>query len=523
MFGQSGVTAGKANSMVVPVFSNGSKSPGTVSVEVHRDSPTGPLVASKSVSLSGYDRKDVSFTYTPAQEGIVKLFTVTDRGSSVAEAVEGNNVQLSEIWAGPPSPTVLVVDDDGQLVQERAVYGALASLGVPYATTVEHPTAAEMKKYAAVIWEAPVDRYEGQLNRGDRAQLRSYLDGGGKLLITSNRIFDAVGVGQSRTTPQSASEGVRFGSQYLGARLPNSTYVVVQEGPGTVTGRGLFAGMEWRIAPQNARPFDGLAGLSGAGEGGLGTVIPPFGKATGIATVDKNTSIAVQPASDQPFIGIAVNGDSAHNNFKTVTLGFNLGQNMDADDTVQILRRVLNRFDVPTGTYTPSSTQPIVYHSTVRDQVVGRDTPVTAVVLGGPANSPVTLYYRLHGQGLFYSQAMKQGGEKGTYTGVIPGKAITPDGVDYYIKAGTASTYDPVSARGGQQFHAIGVQQPELKGALGVLKPGNSNGGNNNGGNNTGGGNLATTGMPMAVGVFALLLLLTAIGVARLRRRTLEE
>ena len=88
---------------------------------------------------------------------------------------------------------MLIVDDDQVLANEQAIAGGLAALGIPYAIAKAHPSAKLMSKYAAVVWEASVDRYEGQLDKYDRAALRSYLNGGGRLLITSNRIFDAVG------------------------------------------------------------------------------------------------------------------------------------------------------------------------------------------------------------------------------------------------------------------------------------------------------------------------------------------
>jgi hypothetical protein len=403
----------------------------------------------------------VKFNYKAKQEGPQRIFVVTDDKKKIKEGNEHNQVQGTTLWAGPRRPKVLVVDDDQVLPHEQAVVGGLAALGIPYAIVKAHPTARIMKKYAAVIWEASVDRYEGQLDKYDRAELRTYLDGGGKLLLSSNRIFDAVGVTVSSSTPQSTDEGVRFGAQYLGARIPegNSTYVVTQEDLATVTPRGMLGKKALKINPAPARPFVGLAGLAQAGKGSLGSVVMPLGTASGVATLDQGSMAAVQPASDQPFIGTAVDGDSAHHNFKTVTLGWNLGDDVNAGDTVKVLKKVMKHFGVKKHVYKVKSKQPVIYHSAIRDQVAGRATTITATVLGGKGKPKVKLYFRRHGLGKFYKVKMVRTG-KGSYSATIPGAAFTPEGVDYYIKAG--KTVDPYGTKKSPLYHGIGVALPMI-------------------------------------------------------------
>jgi len=342
-------------------------------------------------------------------------------------------------------------------VDERAIAGALASLGVPYAIATAHPTLKQLRRYRAVIWESAVDRYEGQLDKYDRAALTAYLNGGGKLLVTSNRIFDAVGTVGS---PQSSDNNVKFGAEYLGERQPdaNTTYVVGMERVGTVTGHGLLAGVKGKVQPSAGRKFIGVAGLAQAGTGGLGTTIKPFGAATGIATFDKASMAGVQAAKDTPYAGIAVDGDAAHHHFKTVTLGWNIGDSTNAAATVRMLQPILKHFGVPLHRYSVSTTQPVIYAATVRDQISGVATPITAVVLGGYGKPVVTLHFRRHNRGGFYAVRMHSGGVRGTYVASIPGRAVTPDGVDYYITAG--GTADPVGATSGLVFHGIGVAMP---------------------------------------------------------------
>jgi M6 family metalloprotease-like protein len=469
--GTSGINVGKKAKLQVPVFSNGGVAPGKVLVTVKEAGKHGKVVAKKKVKLPAYGRALVNFRYKATQEGPFRLITTVDPKKKVKEGDERNQKQVSTLWAGPKHPKVLIVDDDQVLAHEQAIAGGLAALGIRYTITAGHVSAAEMSKYAAVVWETAVDRYEGQLDKYDRAELRTYLNGGGKLLLTSNRIFDAMGVTKSSSTPQSTDEGVQFGAQYLGSRIPqgNTTYVVTQENLSTVTRSGFLGKKAMQINPAAARPFVGLAGLAQAGPGQLGTTIQPFGTARGIASLDAASRLAVQPEKDPAYIGVAVDGDSAHHNFKTVTLGWNLGDDVNAKDTVKVLKGVMKHFGVKRHTYRVHSKQPVIYHNAVRDQVSGRATTITAIVLGGPkgGKQKVKLYYRRHGLGKFYKVKMKRKGP-GVYYAVIPGAAFTPEGVDYYIRAGR--TIDPFGSSKKPLYHGVGVSLPTISNPLPVKK-----------------------------------------------------
>jgi M6 family metalloprotease-like protein len=465
------LSVGRKNVLTMPVFSNGSKKAGKVKVAIHVGSATGPVVARKSVKLGGYKRKDIRFTYNPRREGETRLVAVVDPGHNIREASERNQVQATDLWAGPSKPKVLIVDDDAGLVHERVIAGALASLGVRYAIATAHPSVKLMKRYSAVIWEASVDRYEGQLDIGDRARIKKYLAGGGKLLITSNRIMDAVGTADS--TPQQTESGVMFGAQYLGVRIPNgnATYTTTIEHGATVTGRGLLANQKFRINPPPIRPFVGLAGLAQAGPGTLvdaddnGRTIKPFGTAKGVAQYNKGALDAVQLEKDPAYGGVMVNGDAAHGRFKTVTLGWNIADNSNASATIGVLRSVLKHFRVKLGTYKVKAARPLIYHQPIRDRVSGMRVPITAIVLGRNVGG-VKLYFRRHAGTGFYKVKMRRSGAKGAYLGYIPGKAVTPDGVDYFIKVGRGRSFDPSLARTRVLLHGFGVQLPEVKNPL---------------------------------------------------------
>ncbi len=56
---------------------------------------------------------------------------------------------------------------------------------------------------------------------------------------------------------------------------------------------------------------------------------------------------------------------------------------------------------------------------------------------------------------------MKQGSVKGTFSATIPGKAVTPEGVDYYVRSGAAQA--PYGAVGGKPlYYSIAVAMPEV-------------------------------------------------------------
>jgi hypothetical protein len=159
-----------------------------------------------------------------------------------------------------------------------------------------------------------------------------------------------------------------------------------------------------------------------------------------------------------------------------------------------------------------SSPEPVIYHSAVRNKVSGKAVDIRAVVLGGAADAPVTLFYRRHGKGGYYSVAMQRGTEKGTWSGVIPGEAVTPDGVDYYLKAGSHSTYDPPLARTGTLAHAIGVALPEVFDPAAVLAGGPVV----DAAPEAPGGSLAATGGSAGVALLALVLIGAGFGGRRL-------
>jgi hypothetical protein len=416
------VNVGQKNPMTVPIFSNGGVAPGMVHVTVTDGS--GNLVSAGDVTLGAYERTDFGFTYTPTAEGPYDLVTrVTPL--DVKQAETANDAQRSTGWAGPSDPKVLVVDDDGMLDSEATTTGALAALGVPYAIVTRHVDAATMARYQAVVWESSIDRGAGQLDEADRAAIAQYLDGGGKLLLTSDRVAGALEV-------DGAGDFLRkyFGAATVDTDTYGSEVSAVPKGD-------LLGGRTIGLQPFAVRPFmDTLAvAKTKAGTAGPVAAIKGTGK----------------PDRDGQLLGTHVDANAEHNGFQTVLLSFNLSQVDSPDDAVATLRAVLGSFGVDSGAPLPSATG-VIYHSTVRQQVNGRDIPVRATILG---TKGAQLLYRHHRTGEYIAVPMTAGAEPGTWTATIPGGDVTPDGVDYFIQAG--GTTDPRGAGTSSLAHTVSV------------------------------------------------------------------
>ena len=463
--GRGPVVAGKPNAMSVPVFSNGSKAANGVVVTVHEGSPSGPVVATSTVDLGGFSRKEVPFTWTPKAFGQQQLVVTVDEPKKLAEATEDNNSQAVTVAVGPSAPTVLVVDDDGLIGAEAAASGALAALGIPFAIAERHPTAALMKQYQAVVWVTGIERGLGQLQVDDRKEIAAYLGGGGNLLIAGNRIVDALGAPPDRTNPSASDEAIAFLGNWLGARHTDGSYIVVQSHPFTATGTGVLKGYADELGVSPGRGVFDVAGLSSAGPGSNGKAVAPFGKAAAALTFPVANYPTINTQAETPVLGVSVTGDAKHHGFKSMVLGVSLAQQTHADQTVTLMRGAMEFFGVKTGAPLASTT-PVIFHSPLRDWTSALPAPVTAEVVGA-GSDPVVLHYRRHGRGGYYAVAMAPGSKAGTFTATIPGAAVTPDGLDYYVSAGSVSS--PLAASSGAYGHGVGIHIPAAGSALPLL------------------------------------------------------
>lgn len=439
--GRGPVVAGQDNPFEVPVFSNGSQGVESVAVQVREGSPSGPLVASGLVSAPPYDSAVFEFDFDPGHEGAYDLYTIVDPAGDVEESVEDNNVQKVSGWAGPANPSVLIVDDDGPGDTERVYAGALAALGIPYAIAEKHADDKLMEEYDAVIWVSTLDRGDGQLDEDNRTEIASYLGNGGKLWLSSNRAIEALAL----------SDSTAFGANWFGVESVDidSFYKPVQFETGDILGDD---GLSIELLP--GRPFVDKYELSA----------DAFGEVTSLGVLQGSGTPAA-PGDGVAILAARLEGGGEQGDFQTVVNSFNLSQVGEPADAVAMVEAIMDNFGVLADQYTVVSDDPIVYHAQPRQTVANVDLPVRAVVLGGDAGQPVRLSYRHHGIGDYVVLDMVASGDDGGYLVKIPAVDVTPDGIDYYLKAGANSTYEPRIAQGGDVASAIAVFMPDAAAA----------------------------------------------------------
>ncbi len=282
----------------------------------------------------------------------------------------------------PRTAAVLIVDDDDGYTAEEAFEGALTSLGVPY-TLVEHSASlATLQQYELVIWSSgQAGRYQGQLNLQEIADLKAYLDAGGKLWVSGPRFGNALGSG-----PSGASAGVdpAFLRDYFGATYPMSS----QAGGGTIYGLGEWIG---GTATINLRQFPGRAI-----EDYLDPAVSSFGTVTPLFTW-----------SFGHHLGMQVQGDAAHNDFQVVYFGFNLSQVILGSDRLTLTQQVLDEMGIA-SVYFDMSTYLMQKSGAVK--ITLRDLDAVA---------PVVVTVRSKAQPAGVTLAMKPAGRPGDFVGVL--------------------------------------------------------------------------------------------------------
>ncbi|OGO35153.1 MAG: hypothetical protein A2W35_13470 [Chloroflexi bacterium RBG_16_57_11] len=216
---------------------------------------------------------------------------------------------------------VLIVDDDDGYTAEQAFEGALTSLGVPYVLVEKTVPLALLQQHELVIWSAgQAGRYQGQLNLQEIADLKAYLNAGGKLWMSSPRLANALGSG---TTGAASGVDPAMLRDYFGATYPMSS----QAGGGTITGLGQSIG---GYASFELRQFPGRAieDYLDPAVSTIGSVVPLFAWSFG------------------HNLGMEVLGDAAHNNFHVVYFGFNLSQVISGADRLTLTQQVLDRMGI---------------------------------------------------------------------------------------------------------------------------------------------------------------------------------
>jgi len=275
---------------------------------------------------------------------------------------------------------VLIVDDDDGYTAEDAFEGVLTSLGVPYVLVEHTADLATLSQYDLVIWSAgQAGRQQGQLNVQEIADLKAYLNAGGKLWMSSPRLAAALAA-------TGAAPGVDRAMlrDYFGALYPMSS----QAGGGTIYGLGHPIGGTGTFELRNF-PGRAIQDFLQPAESEIGTVSPLFAWSYG------------------DYQGMEVIGDEAHNGFQVVYFGFNLSQVISGADRLTLARQVLDRMDIP------------AIYLDMNTYLMQQSGAVKVTLHDVQASAPVVAKVSSNAQPDGVQVTLKATDEPGTFTGVL--------------------------------------------------------------------------------------------------------
>lgn len=497
---------GRRGTLTTEVFNNGGTAAKNVVVTVTEGST---VIGRKTIgSLAPAKAQELSFDWTPATIGrhVLKLAVATASKESSTE----NNDQATEleVFSARALGSVLIVDDDDGYDSQEAYAGALATLGIPYAVTQAHPSAAELKKYKAVIWEAGMSRMKGQLLPADIAELKKYLDGGGRVWFSSPRLSSGAAADDDTVTGQlNPGADPAFAANYIGMGYADSA------------SRG--GGMAVPTA-------DGLSKASYAFKPFVGRPIQDEPKVVGSSFGTVKTILEWKVGDDTVGpIGTFVQGNAEHKNFRTAFTGFNLASVVTPEGQIDLAGSVMKALGISFGTARPNGA--VLYHAPPVYSLRGETQIITAVVTGTDVRT-VTLLYRVFGSKSYTAVKMFQRAAN-VYEAVLDGRLMQPPGLEYGIVADTTSGRLTAPAAPGFGYYLsvpLGKATPDLPYTLtrvlgarytpaGVAPAS----GSSSGGSTGGGSQLPATGVADA-GLLGLIAIAGSIMTAAwLRRRRL--
>jgi len=199
----------------------------------------------------------VRFTVTAGSQPTIADFYI----SYESEGGAFTFAETLRVDLGPKQ--VLLVDDDAGYFRNWGWYyiSTLESLGVPYAMHDKDaegsPPAGSLMDYPIVLWYTGSIRYDSLLVHKDIEALQAYLDAGGRLFLTGQRI--------ARELSQTADS--LFLIDYLGARYEGNSYTppFVTGVDGDPVGDGIslviagFGGAANQQYPDNLEPVPGAS------------------------------------------------------------------------------------------------------------------------------------------------------------------------------------------------------------------------------------------------------------------------
>jgi len=253
---------------------------------------------SGAITLDPGDSADIAIDFYPGGPGtgIVELNIISVAGGQTASATYTLN----------HSPDILIVDDDAGANYESYYINTLDALGEHYAVHnrgSDEVTGAQLLQYDIVIWFTGGD-YSEVTTASDRTAIGQYIDGGGKMFMTSQDLG-----WHSNETGNIAWFNSRF----------KANYIADDSGLRSVTGSA-------------GSPFEGVSLNLYTGDGADFTPYPstiaPIGGSTECFRYGATSNVAgVVYEGDYRLVYFAfpfeaINGQTARNNLMTQVLGF---------------------------------------------------------------------------------------------------------------------------------------------------------------------------------------------------------
>ena len=396
--------AGEPVTLATNVYNHGGQAVTNATFSLYEGDPAdgGTEVATTSLDLGGFERREAEFEYTPSL-GLNELYVVADAADDM---VAGNNVVRTELEAYPGNGDVLIVDNDFGWTFEEDYEATLNTLGVSYDVVEGEPMPAVLSQYDAVIWvTTTVSGAQGVLSDAGVASITEYLDGGGRLWLASTRAAGYL-----------TANNPEFLAGYFGFEIELN----LLNSPGTITGLGGPVGGERdiEIGYMDGKPYLDYGQVPAENV---------KGEATGLFSHELTPEAESDPVD---VVATSVDGSEEAGAFRTI-YGLPINLVLDPSERVTITGEILDFFGVETGA-PAAPADPVVRFN--RFQLVQDGQPWRVTVgAAGQDVSKVELLHRPYGMTSWRTLELAKVDE-GLYSGVIPGAQIPNNGLEYYAR-----------------------------------------------------------------------------------------
>ena len=399
--------AGTPVTLTTNVYNHGGKAVDNATFTLFDGDPDdgGERVATKTVDLGGYSRDEVEFDFTP-KRGLNELYVVAD---AAGDQVAGNNVVRTELEAFGGEGDVLIVDNDFGWTFEEDYEAVFNSLGVSYDIVEGDPTPAVLGRYDAVVWiTTAVSGDQGVISDDATTSIGTYLDNGGRVWLASTRAAGYL-------TTRDATNDTQWLAGYFGIEIEQN----LLNSPGTVTGLGESIGGERdiEIGYMDGKPYIDYGQVATEGV---------KGEAKGLFS---HELIPIAEEDPVDVVATSVDGSAEAGGFRTVYgLPINLVQ--DPAERTKLTQEILDFFGVDGDGSAPNDlTVRFNRFQMVQD---GEPWRVTVGAAGAKVDK-VELMHRPYGTSDWRSLELTEAGD-GLYSGVIPGKQIPNNGLEYFAR-----------------------------------------------------------------------------------------